>query len=295
MSEQFYRWGQEKAAAASEMRVYGNDHFADLLDKESREELDHAIDAEARGIPRVLPELVTDEQSAARQRESILAQVAESYRFNSTSPDVLSRTWRTLWQTWTSSRVPVTQCDWPEEEIKKPWFDIYGKKVNTMMVYVPPMVDLIDLGRIFRLSNFAFREGTPIIDVDPASGWKLVESTIDAPNGNATPDQNAYSLRRFNSMPNSFAVVSDQELRTYIIASRASKVFFGSFFDQGNEYGDYPTYSELGGSRELRMPGRDLTVVSAVTNRDGYVRIPGHLNPIQHSQVGFRHEGRRKA
>lgn len=132
--------------------------------------------------------------------------------------------------------ISVPACDWTEEKIGRPMKDIQGKKISSMMVYVPQELTrqegLRKLGQMYpEMNSWSVQEDTLVrdnSDVNEGGGWIKVEATVNAPNLNTTQkslgdhvEKQRYSGQRY----------SGQRLNTYILAAQASKDLTGHYLD----------------------------------------------------------------
>lgn len=191
-----------------------------------------------------------NERLTGQQIGDLIRHIQE-YRTNPHSPEVVTQAWQKIWQVWgerAGLTIPVSPCNWTEEEIQKPFIDIEGKPVSTMVIYRPEAIKdkegLILLDKIFpQMDCHNAKDEIIFTDVYDADGWIKVEATAESPNRNTTE----YEVELF------FASQGRLEQRegTYIIASQANKLFTDHFFDEGIDEG---TFSRLGVSRVKVSP-----------------------------------------
>lgn len=224
-----------------------------------------------------------NERHIGRQIGDLVQQIQE-YKVNPHNPEVVTQTWQKIWQVWgerASLTIPVSPCNWTEEEIQKPFIDIEGKPVPTMMIYRPEAIKdkegFILLGSLFpQMDSFSVKQRTSITDAYDTTGWIKVEASIDVPNGNTTQKQ----------VEDFFASQGrrGQRLSTYIIASQANKLFTGNYFDENT------TISRLSGSRHggrIQAGG----VVHARFTPNGQLIVNWNLYPWdRHPNLGARFE-----
>lgn len=174
--------------------------------------------------------------------------------------------------------ISVPDCNWTEEEIRKPMKDNRGNEVPSTMVYVPQELTgkegLVKLGQMYpKMESWSVQEDTAVQDSPDANkkgGWIKTEAAIDAPNLDTTQKDLEYHAKDKEYFP--------QTLNTFILASQASKDLTGHYLDEGS------TWSRLG-SRD----GGD--VVRASFGSDGRLNVSWHLNPRAHgSSMGGRFE-----
>lgn len=206
---------------------------------------------------------------------------------NPFSPEAVTNFWRTKLQVdgkRIGLGIKVPDCNWTEEEIRKPMVDNKGKEVSSMMVYVPEQLTgekgLKRLGKMYPgMDSWAVKEGTIVqdsSDVNKKSGWVKVEATVDAPNLDTTQEGLENHAREKKYSP--------QRLNTYILASQASRDLTGHYLDEKS------TYSRLPGSR---CGGG---VVRARFGSDGGLHVNWILGPRNHgANLGGRFEEVKKA
>lgn len=189
----------------------------------------------------MFPVSAIEEQELVQGPQDLLKQAVADYVGNKDriTSELVTAFWRTKLQVdgaRVGLEIAVPDCNWTEEEIRRPMVDRKGKEVPGMMVYKPGEVTLPILGRMYRaMQNFSVAEDSPVTDTHDTAGWVKVEATIDAPNLGTTQKD----LEKFAEKTGYLG----QGEATYILASQASKDLSGQYFDQGS------TWSRLLGSR----------------------------------------------
>lgn len=198
-----------------------------------------------------LPKATAVEMSQiTEQDQELLKQAILEYSDGELTPELVTNYWRAKLKVdgkRARLNLEVPDCNWTEEEIKRPMVDIKGNPIPSMMVYKPEQIKgkegLILLGKMYpKMASHSVRKDARTIDTYEASGWVKVEATIDAPNRHTRQKE----LEGFAKKQGYLG----QRLSTYILASQASKDLSDteSYLDQGN------TWSRLLGSRAA---GRD--------------------------------------
>lgn len=127
----------------------------------------------------------------------------------------------------------VPDCDWTEEEIKRPMIDIEGNPVPNMMIFLP---EVIKGDEGLRILNSMYPKMWPpyedrytrkwVRDTHEISGWIKVESAIDAPNLNTIQRE----LENFAKRQGYYG----QREYVYMLASFASKDLNNHYFDEND-------------------------------------------------------------
>ena len=124
--------------------------------------------------------------------------------------------------------ISVPDCNWTEEEIRRPMVDIRGNKVPGLMVpnQFRGEEGLVALSRIY--PGAGFKESNSMFDVHDIGAfatWVKVEDTVYAPNRYSSEED----LEDFSKRSGYFG----QRVSTYILASQASRDLTGFYFDLG--------------------------------------------------------------
>ncbi|MDD5147201.1 MAG: hypothetical protein PHV63_01455 [Candidatus Daviesbacteria bacterium] len=202
------------------------------------------------------------ESGSSHLRQAIIAYDACRDRL---TPQLVTAYWRTKFRVNGAKvglDIVVPDCDWTEEEIRRPMMSISGEGVLGMMVYRPPEITLPLLNRLYPLMGMAtdfVEEDSLVIDTHGTTGWIKVEASINAPNCNTFQKD----LKNFIERSGYFG----QRLIVYILASQASKDLTGRYFDQE------PIYCRLFGSRYRSR------VISAGFDPSGYLGFDWRLDP----------------
>ena len=210
-----------------------------------------------------------------RRNQDLLTQAIERYKGEPFNPELVTNYWRAKLQAdgvKVGIDIVVPDCDWTEEEIRRPMVDIKGNAIGGMMVPVLGEITLPLLGKMYpKIAGYSVREDTPIKDTHKTSGYVKVEATIDAPNRNTRP-------KELEDFAKKQGYLGQREI-TYILASQASKNLIDQYFDQGE------TWSRLLGSRSGGYPP------DARFNPDGDLVVGWHLGPQDpHLHLGARFE-----
>lgn len=216
--------------------------------------------------------------SAKEKREYLLRRTIEEYKTRPHTPELITRTWQVVWQTWREQGkldidITVAPCDRTQEEL------VRLEKERGMMIYVPSQLATQGsrhlLAKIFPpIQGDSVKEGNSVTNENPCAGWLDIEASLDAPNRIATEEDLG---RRFLSNEK-----EGQNLTDYIIGSEFSKLTTGHFFDE-------ETSSRLLGSR------RGGRVVTACFSAHGHLAIYWHYYPqARHPLLGGRSKGVKK-
>lgn len=209
------------------------------------------------------------------QPKNLLQQVIKEYEKGALTPELVTAFWRTKLQADTARvglNIEVPECDWTAEEIRKPMVDIKGKAVPGIMVPSLKEMALPILGKMYpKMDSYSVRDDTTVKDTHDISGWVKVEALVDAPNRNI----NLSDAEKFAEKQGYFG----QREVTYILASQASKVLTGKYFDEGI------TRTWLLGSR---FEGR---VIRAYFYPDGFLYVGWRWYPeVSYPNIGWRFE-----
>lgn len=192
-----------------------------------------------------------------------LKPIVEEHRGGVRTPEM----WTAYWQTKlrvdgakTGIDIQVPDCNWTEEEIRRPMLDVKGNPVEGMMVYNPGL-SLLLLGNIYPKMDGYFISNYPFIsDMHESEGWIKVEGTINTPNLNTTQKDLEDFAERTGYL--------GQRLSTYILASQASKDLNGQYLDR--EY-----------SRLLGFGSKDFISIVR-TRHNGELFIGWGASPLTH-------------
>ncbi len=206
--------------------------------------------------------------------------LAQAIKEKLSTPELVTSFWRTKLQAdgkRAGIDIVVPDCDWSAEAIQRPMIDKDGNLILGMLVPALDELTLPLLGRMYPLMrSYAVAENTPITDTHETRGYIKVYASVDAPNRDTTQTQLEEFARKQGYI--------GARLRTYILASQASKDFTGKYLDQED------TSSKLLGS--LRGGG----VLSAYFRPDGFLDVIWGLGPEGHgSRLGGRFEEVKKA
>lgn len=186
----------------------------------------------------------------------------------SPTPESVTNYWRAKLQVdgaRAGLSIEVPDCDWTEEEIKRPMVDIRGNPVSAMMVYIPEQLigkeSLVILGKMYpQMGIYSVREDTPITDTHETTGWIKVEATIAAPNLNT-------SQKELEDFAKKQGYLGQTE-STYILASQASKDLNDHYFDEGGtscrllgSYGEDADYCILASCSSGRYLDDDAWII----------------------------------
>ena len=232
-----------------------------------------------------------------------LIQSIVELKTNFFSPEAITKFWKAKLQAdgkRIGLDISVPDCNWTEKEIRKPMTGVKGKKVPSMMVYVPQELTgqegFDKLGQMYPKMKFCdpkagpitqiregiirrVREETLIQDSPDGSkkgGWIKVEATIITPNLNTTQEDLEKHAQKLG--------YSSQTLSTYILVSQARKNLTGHYLDKG--------------SRWSRLDSRydEEDVVCATFGWDGFLALYFNLRPQDYNpRTGGRFEEVKKA
>lgn len=207
-------------------------------------------------------------------QEPLRAAIAE-YKKGIRTREMWTAYWRAKFQVEAGRiglNLEVPDCNWTEEEIRRPMLDIYGKEIEGLMVPVMTGITLPILGQMYpAMKSSTVAEDSPVIDTHDTEGWVKVYGLVDGPNRNAGraaaekfADDNGYLPGRE---------------KTYILGSQAKKDFSNQYFDQRS------TFSWLPGSQV------DDGLVYASFFRGGGLGASWDLDPdIPRQDGGWRFE-----
>lgn len=204
-----------------------------------------------------------------------LKKAIEEYGRGPLTPEIVTNFWRTKLAgdgKKIGLNFPVPDCDWDIEAIRRPMRDFRGQEILGMMVYLPDV--FLGGEGLKRLSsmypNLHIGTGFFSTDTHQTTGWIKVEAAVDAPN----LDTDQQQLGEFASQ-NGYR---PQRLRTYVLASEASKQLNGQLFDENG------TTTRLLGTLENGNIGATLY-------SDGSLHVLLNFSPATRSlNVGGRFE-----
>ncbi|MBI4091814.1 MAG: hypothetical protein HY427_01250 [Candidatus Levybacteria bacterium] len=227
--------------------------------------------------PKDSADRISRTRSRAPEQESQEAprRTIAEYKQGVSTPEL----WTTYWQDKFQAdgrrigiNLEVPDCDWTEEEIKRPMVDIRGERIDGIMVPVVSSITLPVLGRMYpAMQSRTVREDSPVVDTHNTQGWIKVYGAGNAPNCNTGQAEAEKFAGEKGYLPG-------REI-TYILGSQAKKDFSNEYFDQG------ATWSWLPGSQ---IDGR---LVNASFYPRGRLHALWHLNPdIPDQSYGWRFE-----
>lgn len=205
-----------------------------------------------------------------------LRSIVKEYSAQPHTPELVANFWQTFLETPIQSQeldipVPIVSCDRTQEEL-----DALNKEGR---MWVPETkLTYPQLGRIFpKMQSYVLREDSSIKDeFEQAAKGVDVEISIDSPNRD-TKEEDLEKL--FKSQGR-----KGIRLSTFILASQASKVLTGKYFDEG------VTWSRLLGSRD------GGGVVIAHFDSGGHLHVYWARDPKRRDpSIGGRSEGVKKA
>lgn len=224
----------------------------------------------------------------------LLAQAIAEYRRGPITPELMTKYWREKLKIGgerVGLNILVPDCDWTEEEIRRPMLDIMGNTVQGMMVYNPEelrrgRMGLIRLGEMYPgMASYTVGRNTLITNTHETRGWIKVEATIGAPNLNTSREELVNFARRQGYL--------GQRESTYILASQASKDLTGRYFDEGG------TWSRLLGVRGESIIFRNRRYVMGVGahfDSDGRLHVDWGLGSLVNvPDLGARFEEVKRA
>lgn len=225
-------------------------------------------------LPKKLPQ---DGSSKTERSQDLEAVAIQEYKTQPLTPELVNRTWQTLWKVW-GERVghvfDVPTCDRTEPELAE--LKESGKAVLLIPdeFYTPE--SLVLLGRIFpKMQSRTVSEGTTITNENNSGGCIDVEMDLESPNRNTTEEQ-AREILEVQGR-------KGQREATYIVASQFSRLLTSHYFDENS-------WSRLPGSR------RGGFVVRAFFDSSGRLSVYSFLGPLdQGPDLGVRSEGVKKA
>jgi len=168
-----------------------------------------------------------------RGNQDLLTQTIEEYRKGPLTPELVTNYWRANLQVdgaRAGLNIEVPDCDWTEEEIKRPMVDIEGNAVPGMMIYFPEQLigkeGKIHLEEMYpEMANSSmYDRSLSITDTHKTTGWIKVEAAIETPNRNTRQK----ALEAFAKKQGYLG----QRENAFILASKASKDLTGSCFGQ---------------------------------------------------------------
>lgn len=188
-------------------------------------------------------------RSETASLKHVLTQAITELEVNPFSPEANTNYWRAKIAA-DGKRIEldifVPECNWTEEEIRRPMRDKEGNDVPSMMVYVPLELmgrgGLVKLGQMYpEMNDWSVQVGTLINDHTNAyqkGGWIKVEKAIVPPNLHTSREE----LLRHAKQQGYFGLRE----ATYILAAQASKDRTGHWFDEAG-YSSYLLGSYYGG------------------------------------------------
>lgn len=257
----------------------------------------------------------TQPNASDMERDSVsLNKTIETYSSNVRTPELISKTWQTIWRIWEKRAgiMPaVTDLRTTQKEINQ------IEKEGKMFIYLPRELAIPGNSK-YLLLNKLFPETrtgllkNPFHEADDEYhmfGWIDIEANIETPWLSATTDE----LERIFSWQNRLG----QRLPTYIIGSQFSKLVTDRYFDSqsvpstANEHRTFPikrTSSRLLGTRmgatlvrTTILPGGHWINSSNEHNSPIEVRCNenGHISggisldgkEERHAHIGGRSEG----
>ena len=185
-------------------------------------------------------------EAAETEAQKILKQAVGEYTKGPLSPKIVTRFWQAKFNAdgeETGLQLQVPECDWSATDIARPMVDRLGNEVEGMMVYVPREMTLPLLDKLYNKDSlpwwFTAREDTSVIDsYDTLGGWVKMHAVIDAPNRNINQAQAEAFAQEQGYLGG--------RLRTYILASQASRDLTGKFFDQWDKDKSHTTSGLFG-------------------------------------------------
>ena len=168
-----------------------------------------------------------------------LLQATAEYKKGVSTPEMWTTYWRDKFQAdgrRIGINLEVPDCDWTEEEIKRPMVDMRGVEIEGIMVPVIPNLTLPVLGEMYpEMQSLTVAQDSPVVDTHNTQGWIKVYGEVNAPNRNTGQAEAEKFAGKKGYLPG-------REI-TYILASQAKKDFGNKYLDQGD------TWSWLPGSR----------------------------------------------
>ncbi len=235
----------------------------------------HKVAVEA-GIVKDIPP-VTSKVEKDSEPASPLRQQLQEYKSQPHTPELVTATWQTVWQSWgerVDLKLPVPSLDRTPEEL------VELEKNGNMLVFVPDRLASQEgrhlLGEIFpEMRSYSVEKGNPVTNEHNRGGWYDIEKSLDVPHTNTTEKE---AKKIFDKQER-----NGQRLNTYIIGSQFSKLTAGHYFDES-------TYSRMPGSR------REGRVVGALFNPSGDLSVRPYWDPrFRGRSLGARSEGVKKA
>ncbi len=221
--------------------------------------------------------VVSPESKGEASRHSLKQAIAE-YRRGGRTPELWTSFWRAEFKIEGSKLAKlgftgeIPDCDWTEEEIRRPMVDIQGNESEGTMIPYTSEIVLPILGLMYpRMQSRTVSQDSPVIDTHNTRGWIKVYSAVEAPNRNTGRSDAENFASGKGYLPGREG--------PYILASQASKKLNGRYSDEGS------TWSWLPGSRI----GEGL--VNAHFPSDGGLHAYWLLDPgIPHQYDGWRFE-----
>ena len=214
--------------------------------------------------------------------QDLLTQTIEEYRKGPLTPELVTNYWRAMLRVdgaRAGLNIEVPDCDWTEEQIKRPMVDIEGNPVPGMMIYFPEQLrgkeGKIHLEEMYpEMANSSmYDRSLSITDTHKTTGWIKVEAAIETPNRNTRQK----ALEAFAKKQGYLG----QRENAFILASKASKDLTGSYFGQRGR----GTFCKLLGSPYASR------VMYALLNSDGNSYIFWLISPPDQSPfLGARFE-----
>lgn len=196
------------------------------------------------------------------------------YKKRPLTPELVNKTWQTIWETWGTSirhTFQVPPCDRTSEELAE--LQRQGKKVLLMPDELYERQGLELLKSIFRTGNWLSNN---VSNQENNGGCIDIEMALDSPYRDTTENKAMSILKKQNR--------TGQRLATHIVASQFSYLLTGRFLDED-------TLSCLPGSWDKN---RNNKVVVSCSSK-GEVYLGSDVKPKSHyPNRGLRSEGRTK-
>lgn len=214
------------------------------------------------GTVRLSAQVLAETQRAPRKEGLSLDKAVKALKSEPYNPNVVTDFWGSL---LTASDVAV-HCVYSSAELK----DLAKRERGP--VYVPNF-SYPDLGQKFSgLGSWAVAKDSPVKDDRETVGWTDIETALEAPYRRTTESQLQEKFAKEGRV--------GARLKTGVLASEASKLLVGHYFDEGATW-----------SRYLRSR-HEGQVVYAHFHSSGYLYVLSHLKPEYASPLlGGRSEG----
>lgn len=114
-------------------------------------------------------------QERERTSNDPLSQAIAEHERGIRTPEMWTAYWRAKFQVDAGKiglNIEIPDCDWTDEEIRRPMVDIHGKEIDGIMVPVMPDITLSVLGRMYpAMQSRTVREDSPVADTHDITGW----------------------------------------------------------------------------------------------------------------------------